>query len=139
MILTYLPARPLNAALVSLPLQTAAADDESYWSTLLPGAAEKHEREAAARLAPVILAPRQRKQVDYTGKLGGKVAAPQQQFVSRWKWPLRFVRWPLTAHSTQPNGNCEPLRSRERMGRCSSSKRPARFLRRGANWQPMLW
>lgn len=83
MILTYLRARPLNAALVSLPLQTAAADDESYWSTLLPGAAEKHEREAAALRAPVILAPRQRKQVDYTGKLGGKVAASQQQWDSQ--------------------------------------------------------
>ncbi|KAL4423047.1 hypothetical protein ABPG77_002081 [Micractinium sp. CCAP 211/92] len=50
-----------------------AGNDRSYWTALLPGAAEEHEQRLAAKRAPVILAPRQRKQVDYKSQLTGRV------------------------------------------------------------------
>ena len=44
-----------------------AADDKSFWATLLPEAAAAHETEKiAAKHGNIILAPRQRKKVTYT-------------------------------------------------------------------------
>lgn len=76
------------------PLVQGGAGDASYWSALLPDAVGAHEAaKQAAKAGPLLLAPRQRKQVDYkvsccgrgwegAGALGGWV---------RWAAPAPWV------------------------------------------------
>ena len=43
-----------------------SGDEKSYWSALMPDAAQAHAAAvAAAKAGPIILAPRRRRKVDY--------------------------------------------------------------------------
>ncbi|KAL4858846.1 Chromodomain-helicase-DNA-binding protein 6 [Chlorella vulgaris] len=51
---------------------SAGGDDKAYWASLLPEAVQGLQAAEAARRAPIILAPRERKQVDYKGQYNGR-------------------------------------------------------------------
>lgn len=50
--------------------QAGADAGEDYWQNLMPSAVAAHEAAAAAAAAPQALAPRRRRVVDYSDKVG---------------------------------------------------------------------
>lgn len=66
--------------------QAGGGDDASYWTSLLPEAVAGHEQaKVAAAHQSTMLAPRQRKQVDYKGQVRWHILAKIMRFAA---WPI---------------------------------------------------
>lgn len=80
---------------------SAGGDDKAYWASLLPEAAQGLQAAEAARRAPIILAPRERKQVDYKGQV---TVLQSLRCGSSWPWRVAEERQPASVKEGYPAG-----------------------------------